>query len=128
MNFVYDLGGTTYMSNGLTTSITVSLPFTGTVAGGAGNCVIYATDSGLVGGNALFSSIQSVVPAFDVADPLKAFSKAVVSNANKTVTINCKSSQQNLVTILGISVIGSTTLINAADSTALTFLIHGVLA
>lgn len=109
-------------------SLMASLMFTASVAGGVGDVVFYATDDGLITGNALFASIQSVQPFFDVADPLKALSKPVVSNSNKTITTNCKLSQQNLVTILGISVIGSTTLTNVANGTALTFLVHGVLA
>lgn len=109
-------------------SLNALLVFTGTISGGAGNIVFYATDNGLVGGNALFSSIVSIQPILDIADPLKAFSKPVVSNGTKTITTNCKISNQNLVTILGISVVGSTTLANAPDSTALTFLVTGVLA
>lgn len=126
VTFVYDSGGSTYMCSGVTLSTVVSLSFTGTIAGGAGDCVVYATDSGLVGGTPIFASIRNVQPSFDVADPLKAYAKPVVSGV--TVTTNCKISQQNLVTILGISVVGSTTLANAANGTALTLLIHGVLA
>lgn len=126
--YEYDSTGLTWMGNGINNlQSVVSLPFSASVAGGAGNTVFYPTDTGLVGGTALFSSIQSVEPIFDVGDPLKAFSKPVVSNANKTITIPCKISTQNLVTILGVSVIGSTTLSNAADGTALTILVHGVL-
>lgn len=109
-------------------SLNATLLFTASIAGGAGDVVFYPTTTGLVGGTALFSSIVNVQPVFDIADPLKAFSKPVVSNANKTITTNCKISQQNLVTILGISVVGSTTLANAANATALTFLVTGVLA
>lgn len=124
-NFIWDATGSTWMCDGMTISPAVSLPFTGTVTNG--DCIFYPTDSGLVGGNALFSSIQYITSIFDVADPLKAFSKPVVSNSNKTVTVNCKISVQNLVTILGISVIGSTTLTSAPNGTALSFLIYGTL-
>lgn len=123
--FVYDATASTYMSDGMRSSSDVALAFTASVAGGAGNAVFYATSNGLVGGTALFSSITQVQPMFDVADPLKAFSKPVVSNGNKTITTNCKISNQNIVTILTINVIGSTTLINAPDGTALTFMVHG---
>lgn len=119
------MSGTFYpLSSG---SLNATLMFIGTIAGGAGNVVFYTTDDGLIGGNALFSSVASIIPMFDVADPLKAFSKAVVSNGTKTITTNCKLTQQNLVTILGISVIGSTTLANAPDGVTLTFLVTGVL-
>lgn len=127
MNFIYDLAATTYMCDGLTVSPVISLAFTATVAGGAGNCVFYATADGTSTGIALFSNIQSIQPSFDVADPLKAFSKPVISNSNKTITTLCQISQQNLVTILGISVIGSTSLVAAPNATALTFLVHGTL-
>lgn len=127
--FVWDATNSVWMSNGMTVSTTVEVPFDGKlIAGGAGNVVFYATDTGLVGGNAIFSSISKVIPTFDVADPLKAVSKPVVSNGNKTITTNCKISQQNLVTILGISVIGSTTLANAPDGTSLSFMVFGTLA
>lgn len=127
--FQWDAVGNVFMCNGiLLGNAVVPLSFTVSVAGGTGDAVFYATDSGLVGGNALFASIQNVQPSFDVADPLKAYTKPVVSNGNKTITTNCKIMQQNLVTVLGISVVGSTTLVSVANGIALTVLIHGVLA
>lgn len=126
MNFVYDLGGATYMCDGATLSSIVSLPFTGTVT--TGNCVIFITDSGLVGGNALFVSIQNIQPSFDVANPNDAFSKPVVSNSNKTLTTNCQRQTFTGVTVVGINVLGSVGLGNTPNGTALSFLVHGILA
>ncbi len=91
MSFVYDSVGATFMCTGATiSSNVVSLAFTVSTSGGAGNAVFFATDNGLVGGNALFVSIQSIQPLFDIGDPTTAFSKAVVSNGNKTITIPCR--------------------------------------
>lgn len=127
--YIYDLGGVAYMSNGIQSAGSiVSLPFTASVAGGAGDCIFYPTDSGLVGGVALFSSIQTVQPLFDVADPNFAYAKPVVSNANKTVTTNCKKQTFNVVTLLSTNILGSATLGVAPNGTALSFLVHGVLA
>lgn len=128
MTFVYDLAGTTFMCAGVTLSTVISLPFSGSVAGGAGDCVFYPTDSGLVGGNAIFSSIQSVQAMFDVADPNCAFNKPVVSNSNKTITTNCKKQVFNIISLLSTNLVGSATLGVAPNATALSFLIHGILA
>lgn len=128
MTFVYDAGGSTYMCSGVTLSPIVSLAFTASTAGGAGNAVFYATDSGLVGGTALFSSIQDVTTKFDVAEPNIAAAKAVVSNGNKTVTINCQKQAFNGITLLSTNILGSVTVGNAPNSVALTVLIHGILA
>lgn len=109
------------------TNMKQTMLFNVQISGGAGNVVFYPTDDGTPTGVALFSSIDYVQPLIDVPDPLKAFGRPVVSNGRRTVTINVKQSQQNLVSILGISVIGSTTLANAPDGTALTVLIAGTL-
>lgn len=125
MNFVYDAGGSTYMCDGVSTlSQVVTLPFTATTAGGAGNAVFFPTDTGLVGGNALFASIQRVQPLFDVADPLNAFAKPVISNANKTITTNCQ--KLNTVTLLSTLLTLSTTS-NSPNGVVLSFLVSGIL-
>lgn len=128
MNFIYDLAATVYMCDGVTLSQVVSLPFSATTASGAGNAVFFATDSGLVGGTALFASIQSIQAVVDVADPNVAIAKPVVSNSNKTITINCQKQTFNGVTVLGISVLGSNTVANAPNGVVLSVLIHGILA
>lgn len=128
MNFIYDAGGSCYMCDGVTLSAIVSLPFSAVTAGGAGNAVFYATDSGLVGGNALFASIQDITAKLDVADPNVAMAKAVVSNSNKTITINCQKQVFNVITLLSTNILGSASIGNAPNSVALTVLIHGILA
>lgn len=128
MNFIYDGVSGVYMSDGLTLSTVVTLPFNGSIAGGSGDVVFYATDNGLVGGNAIFSSIQYVQPVFDSGDPNLAFSKPVVSNSNKTITVNCKKQTFNIIVLLSTNVLGSATLGSAPNGTSLTFLIHGQLA
>lgn len=100
--------------------------YTATVA--SGSAVFYPTNTGAIDGAAVFSVIHMITPIYDVADPLKAFSKPVVSNENKTITVPCRMSQQNAVVVLGITVIGSTTLVNAPNGTTLTILVHGLLA
>ena len=96
------------------------------VAGGAGDVVFYATDDGLVGGDALFSSIVGVIPILDVADPLVSISKPVVSNGTKTITTNIKTSQTT--SVLGISVLSADAPANAPNGTSVSFLITGILA
>lgn len=127
-NFIYDATNSTWMSDGMTMSDTVSLVFAATTAGGAGNAVFYPTSDLTVNGTALFSSIKHVQPAFDVSNPNDAFAKPVVSNGNKTVTINCQRQVFNGVVILSINVLGSNTVSNAPNGIALTVLVHGVLA
>lgn len=128
MSYMYDSSGATFMCTSMTQSTTVALPFTASTAGGAGNAVFYATDSGLVGGNALFSSIQYIQPMFTVANPNDAFSLPVVSNANKTITTNCQRQTFTGVTILGINAVGTNIVGNAPNGVALSFLVRGVLA
>lgn len=128
MNFVYDLGGLTYMCDGVTLSPVVSLPYSAVTASGAGNAVFFSTDSGLVGGNAIFVTIQHIQASLDVADPNVAFGKPVVSNSNKTVTTNVQKQTFNGITLLSTNIIGSNTIAAAPNGVALTFLVHGILA
>lgn len=128
MNFVYDASGTTYMSDGATISQVISLPFSVLTAGGAGNAVFYPTSDGTVSGTALFASIQDINARLNVADPNVAVALPVVSNSNKTVTINCQKQTFNVISLLSTNLLGSATLGNAPNSVALTVLIHGILA
>lgn len=128
MNFIYDLARTTYMCDGVTLSQVVSLPYTASTAGGAGNAVFYPTNDGTSTGTALFASIQDITSKFDVADPNAAAAKAVISNSNKTITINCQKQTFNVITLLSTNILGSASLGVAPNGVALTVLIHGVLA
>lgn len=126
--YIYDSAGSTYMCGGMSATSTASLAFSATVAGGSGNAVFYPTSNGLSGGTPLFASIQVVQPLINVPDPYKAFGLPSVSPDMKTVTTNVKINSASLVQILGINVISGFTLNNAPDGTALSFLVHGLLA
>lgn len=128
MNFVYDLGGTTYMCDGVTLSTIVSLPFTATTASGAGNAVFFPTSDGTSTGTALFSSFQDINVKIQSADPNIAIALPVVSNSNKTITINVQKQTFNIISLLSTNLLGSATLGNAPNGVVLTVLIHGVLA
>lgn len=128
MNFVWDAGGSTWMSDGVTNAMFTSLVFTATVSGGAGNAVFYPTSDLTSTGTALFSSIQNVNPRFDSGDPNFGNAKPVISNVNKTVTINCKYQTFTGVVVLGISVLGASVVGNAPNGTVLTVVVTGILA
>lgn len=125
VEFVYDAIGLTWMvvQSNLEKSDTRKA-LAGSV-NASGNVVIYATDDGTATGNALFSSIEFVTVQFDTADPDAAFSKPVVSNGNKTITIACKKRTFALATVLGITVLQSSSLGNSPAGTAVTILISG---
>lgn len=127
-NFIWDATGNTWMSDGITVSPIVSLVFTASTAGGVGNAVFYPTSDLTVNGVALFSTIQHIQPAYDVANPNDAFGKPVVSNGNKTVTTNCQRQTFNGIVLLSTNILGSNTVANAPNGVALTFLVHGILA
>jgi hypothetical protein len=128
MTFVYDASSSTFMSSGITLSTVVSLPFTVSTTGGSGNAAFYPTNTGLVDGTALFSSIQDVTAKPDIADPNIGLAKAVVSNGNKTITINVQKQTFNIVTVLATNVLGSLTLGAAPNGVSLTVYVHGILA
>lgn len=134
MNYIYDATNSTFMCDGEVTSNITCRAYNGKLtAGGAGNVVFYATDSGLVGGNATFASIIAVIPMFDVANPNDSWNKSVITNSNKTITTNCKRNTFNGITLsLGIlgtyNVIENVSLNNVPDGVALSFLVFGVLA
>lgn len=125
--------GTLTLEGGVVTALQQNVAydtkvFTATVAGGAGDAVFYATDTGLVGGTALFSSILAINARFDSGNPNLGNDKPVVSNGNKTVTIACKQQTFSGVTVLGINVLGSNTVGVAPNGTALTITVTGILA
>lgn len=98
--------------------------FTISTAGGGGNAVFYATDDATSTGIKLFNSIIGIQPLFDVADPSLAFSKPVVSNSGRTITINCKKTTS--VNLLATDLL-TTTIGNAPNGVSLTVLITGIL-
>lgn len=108
------------------TVIPTSISIPTTVSGG--NAVVYPTNTGLVGGAALFKSILSVQAVFDANDPNYARGKAVIAGDLKTVTVPCSRQTFTGVVVLGISVLGSNTVGVPVNGTALTITITGVLA
>lgn len=129
MSFMYDLGGLTFMFNGImATSPIVSLPFAASVAGGAGNAVFYPTSDLTSGGTALFASIDFINAKFDDGDPNFGSAKPVVSNSNKTVTIACKKQTFTGISLLSTNILGSVAVAAAPNATALSVLVTGKLA
>lgn len=126
--FTWDAAGSAFMCTGITQSGIVSLPFTVSTAGGAGNAVFYPTSDSTSTGTALFSSFQDINVKVQVADPNIAIALPVVSNSNKTITINIQKQTFNVISLLATNLLGSATLGNAPNGVALTVLIHGVLA
>lgn len=128
VRFMYDASVSTYMIDGMYTGVgDVSLPFTATVAGGAGNAVCYLTDSGLVGGSQIFSSVEVVMASFDIADPNYDNQKPVISNSNKTCTIYCVKQTFTGITLLSTPILGSVAIAAAPDGTVLSLLVTGKL-
>lgn len=86
-----------------------------TINGGTGT--IYLTDNGLIGGNALFPNEILYVNIYG-NDPNNTFGLGhAISNSNKTLTLTVNSRSFATVTVLGISVLGSTTLTAAPNGT-----------
>ncbi len=100
----------------------VFLPYTATISGGT--AVIYLTDNGLVGGNALFSSVDYVHLDFISNDPN--FGKSyTLSGDLKTLTVTAVKQVFSGVTVLGINVLGAVTVSAAVNGTQLSVLVQG---
>ncbi len=79
---------------------------TGTVS--SGTIVLYLTDNGLVGGNALFSTILRIDCGVYDSTTVYAFNP-VVSNANKTLTVTVAKAATPLLSLLGINILAAPT-------------------
>lgn len=127
--FVYDSGGPSYMSAGVQNmSNMVTLTFSATVAGGAGNAVCYATDSGLIGGVGLFAYVDDAWGRYLIANPDYAVQDPVVTNSNKTVTTYVATRTVPILTVLGLNVSGVATLTAAVNGTVIKVSVRGRLA
>lgn len=95
-----------------------------TVAGGAGLAVVYLTDNGLVGGNALFKSIKFIHANYTQNDPNLGRSISV-SGDLKTLTITCVKQLFTGIVLLSTNILGSVAILPAADGTTLNILVQG---
>lgn len=92
------------------------ITFSGTIS--SGQKVFYLTDDGTVNGNALcLNGIRHTT--VNVNDPANTFGLGwTITNSDKTLTITVKSRTFATVSLLGVQVVVSTSLVNAADGTA----------
>lgn len=130
VRYIYDFVNGVWMDAGhdVTNQIaTVAALYRGkpfSVTTTSGSVVIYLTDTGLVGGNPLFSSIDYVHLDFVSNDPN--FGKSYVLSG-VTLTITAVKQSFSGVTVVGINVLGSVAIAAAANGTALTVLVQGKL-
>lgn len=106
----------------------VGTPYPATTAGGVGNAVFYATDTGLSTGNALYAQIDFVIAFPTIANPNIACGKWTQSTDLKTITIPCMTQIFTGITVVGINVLGSVAVGTTANGVAITALVQGKLA
>lgn len=111
-----------YYYNG--TLIPNAITFDGSVAvaGGAGQAVIWLTDNGGSTGNAVFTTINTVIPIIN--DGTGNFNYSwVISGDKKSVTVTGQKSSATAIALLGISLLGAP--VNVANGVIITVTVKG---
>lgn len=105
----------------------VTIKLIASVSGGSGIATCYASDNSLSNGAKLFKEIRMINVSFDNGDPDYANIPPIIDNDGKTISIRCKRRVSNVLSILGNSVIGSFSLNDAPNDTAITVYVTGIL-
>lgn len=96
------------------------------VSAGA-TAVIYLTDDGTAGGNALFSSVNFMHAKFVSSDPTLGCAYPTISGDLKTLTVGVVKQTFNVISLLSTNILGSVSTGNPASGTALKVLVQGTL-
>lgn len=106
-----------YWHNGALQSSLKHITFSGTTT--SGTVVFYLTNDGTSGGSALCSSTPKSI-SVRANDPSNTFGLGyAVTNSNKTLTVTANARSFSSTSILGIGVLGSSSLTAAANGTAI---------
>lgn len=110
-----------YYNNGAQATSTVKrLTFNGTTT--SGSATFYLTDDGTVTGNALCTTVNHTNVIMN--DPSNNFGVGyAITNSNKTLTVTANTRSFTSTTILGISVLGASSLTATANGTPLSVLV-----
>lgn len=88
----------------------------------SGSATMYLTDTGLVGGNAIFTNVISVTI---VPNSTSSFPATSYSLSGVTLTVNATQQNFNVISLLSTSLIGSMTVGNVPNGTAFTVTVIG---